>query len=148
MLSLGAGMVSGFAGQSVKWADGVGTVVAFYFPQSVSVSSGGTVYVADTNNHRIRMIATSGGLGYCSCVCIFISFCIFMFLYAAGLVSTVAGSGVCAFADGVGSAAQFCNLYAIAVASNGNLFVADILNNRVRVITTAGKDDCCFGISL
>ena len=54
-------MVSTVAGQSVKWADGVGTVVAFYSPQGVSVSSDGTVYVADSYNHRIRKIATSGG---------------------------------------------------------------------------------------
>jgi DNA-binding beta-propeller fold protein YncE len=55
------GIVSTIAGQSVKWADGVGTVVAFYLPQGVSVSSDGTIYVTDSFNHRIRMIATSGG---------------------------------------------------------------------------------------
>ena len=53
-------------------------------------------------------------------------------------MSTVAGSGVCAFADGVGTAAKFCYPFGIAVASNGAVFVADTGNYRVRIVTTAG----------
>jgi hypothetical protein len=53
-------------------------------------------------------------------------------------VSTVAGFGVCAFADGVGSAARFCNPIGIAVALNGAVFVADTGTHRVRLVTTAG----------
>ena len=53
---------------------------------------------------------------------------------------TVAGSGVCAFADGVGSAAKFCYPYGIAVASSGLVFVADTSNHRVRIVTTAGMN--------
>ena len=56
----GAGVVSTVAGLTVKWADGVGTVVAFNNPQGVSVASDGTIFVADSSNCRIRMIATSG----------------------------------------------------------------------------------------
>ncbi len=54
-------------------------------------------------------------------------------------MSTIAGSGVCDFVDGVVSTAQFCNPYGIAVASNGILFVADTATNRIRIVTAAGR---------
>ena len=59
---VGAGVVSTFAGFGTDtWGDGIGTAAAFYSPSGVSVDSNGTVYVADTSNHRIRMVTSSGG---------------------------------------------------------------------------------------
>ena len=55
-------------------------------------------------------------------------------------MGTVAGSGVCAFADGVGSAANFCTPIGIAVVSNGLVYVLDSGNRRVRFVSTAGKN--------
>ena len=57
-------------------------------------------------------------------------------------MSTVAGSGVRDFADGLGSAAKFCYPYGIAVALNGAVFVADADNHRIRIVTTAGFCFC------
>ena len=55
-----------------------------------------------------------------------------------GVVSTLAGSGLYSYADGVGSAAHFRSPGGVAVSSSGVVFVVDSLNNRIRMITTSG----------
>ncbi len=55
-----------------------------------------------------------------------------------GYISTIAGTGVRAFADGVGAAAAFNIPIAIVGAAGGNLFVSDMSNNRIRKITPNG----------
>lgn len=96
------------------FADGVGSVARFNMPYSTAVDSTGNIYVADSNNNRIRKVTPTG------------------------VVSTLAGSGVAGFADGVGAAAQFNNPSGVAVDTSGNIYVADTSNYRVRVITPAG----------
>ncbi len=62
------------------------------------------------------------------------------------VVTTVAGSGTSAFADGVGTAASFISnvgggLYSctgIFVTSVGNIMVMDYGGNRIRMIATSG----------
>ncbi|VDA99528.1 hypothetical protein S1OALGB6SA_597, partial [Olavius algarvensis spirochete endosymbiont] len=73
--------------------------------------SEGNVYVADHVNHRIRKITP------------------------AGMVSTIAGTGAAAFANGAGNATQFNFPYGVAVDSSGNVYVADAFNHRIRKIT-------------
>ena len=53
-------------------------------------------------------------------------------------VKTVAGSGLAGFQNATGIAAQFSNPSGVVTASNGDLFVADRLNHRIRKITPAG----------
>ena len=54
-------MVSTLAGDGTYgWADGLGTAARFSYPTGVSVDSNGTVYVADFDNNRIRMVTSSG----------------------------------------------------------------------------------------
>ncbi len=60
-----------------------------------------------------------------------------------GVMTTLAGdcgpSGYnSGFNDATGTAALFSNPYSMAVASNGNIFVADGGNNRIRQVTPAG----------
>ena len=114
--ALGAvGEVTTVAGSGDQtFANGTGSAASFYSPCGVAVDSSGNVYVADYNNHRIRKIT------------------------AAGVVTTLAGSGVGTFADGTGTAASFYNPNGVAVDSSGNVYVADWGNNRIRKITPAG----------
>ena len=55
--------VSTLAGSGIAgFADGAGAAAQFNNPQGVAVDNGGTVYVADTANNRIRRIATDGAV--------------------------------------------------------------------------------------
>jgi len=108
-----AWVVSTLAGSTEGSADGTGTDAQFNYPTGVAVDSSGNVYVGDTFNHRIRKITP------------------------AGVVSTLAGSTE-DFADGAGNTAQFDYPYGVVVNSEGNVYVADAFNHRIRKITPAG----------
>ncbi|HEU4335397.1 MAG TPA: hypothetical protein VFT32_12955 [Candidatus Eisenbacteria bacterium] len=87
-------------------------------PRDVAVAENGDLYVADTGNHAIRKVAA-----------------------ATGLVTTIAGKGSPGFGgDGAEAAGARLNApSALAIAANGDLYVADRGNNRVRrVAATTG----------
>ena len=96
------------------YVDGVGSTARFNHPSGLAVdASGTTLYVADSDNHRIRAIDL-----------------------ASRRVSTLAGSGAPDHANGVGTAARFNGPAGIAV-SGGTLYVADSGNHRIRAIDIA-----------
>jgi len=107
------GVVSDFAGSGEgSFQDGYGISASFLNPSSVAVSESGMVYVADMGNNRIRTISQ------------------------AGLVSTLAGTGRAAFADGDGVLSSFSAPSGITLDIYGNVFCADFGNNRIRKINT------------
>jgi glucose/arabinose dehydrogenase len=55
------------------------------------------------------------------------------------MVSTIAGNGVGGFADGVASRSQFNFPRDIAIDGDGNLYITDVHNNRIRKITKQGN---------
>jgi len=63
---------------------------------------------------------------------------IFHRIYAA-VVSTVAGSTVSGYVDGVGTVAKFNYPHGISVDSSGNVWEADTYNCMIRQINTAGR---------
>jgi sugar lactone lactonase YvrE len=109
-----AGVVTTFAGSSQGSANGTGTNATFNVPRGLAFDSSGNLYVADTNNHRIRKITSEG------------------------VVTTFAGSGSAGSADGTGTNATFNGPLAIGVDSTNNIYVGDSANNRVRKITPQG----------
>jgi sugar lactone lactonase YvrE len=54
-----------------------------------------------------------------------------------GMVSTLAGNGTAAFADGTGTAAQFNGPQGVAYDGSGNLYVVDAYNHRIRKVVVA-----------
>lgn len=63
-----------------------------------------------------------------------------LYVVTVGVVSTLAGSGTALFADGMGTSAMFNNPRGLSIDSSGVVFVADSQNDRIRRISTTGKD--------
>jgi sugar lactone lactonase YvrE len=53
-------------------------------------------------------------------------------------VTTLAGSGASGSADGTGSAASFNLPFGVAVDGGGNVYVADFMNHKIRMVTPGG----------
>ena len=107
------GVVSTFAGSTIGYQDGTGTAAKFNLPHGIGIDSNNNLYVADSNNDKIRKITP------------------------AGVVTAIAGS-TRGYADATGTAAKFNNPYGIGVDSNDNVYVADTFNDKIRKITPAG----------
>jgi len=107
---------SGAAG----FMDGPASIAQFDEPSGIAVDiSTHNLYVSDSFNNRIRMVDPTG------------------------MTTTIAGNGVAGFDDGSGTpntpgSATFNLPTGIAVASSGNLYVADTNNNAIRMITPDG----------
>lgn len=101
----------GFAGDG-----GAATSASLADPVGVFVDSVGNMYVADTNNRRIRKVDTSGTM------------------------TTVAGNGNFGFAGdgGLATGASLADPTGIFVDAQNNLFIADTNNQRIRKVDAAG----------
>ena len=123
-----AGVIGTVAGGGPNGDGGAVPFANLDLPNSVAKDSSGNVYIADSANNRIREIS------------------------AAGVVSTVAGTGVQGyFGDGGAAAAAMLNQpQAVALDSSGNLYIYDSGNSRIRkvsggnITTVAGNGTCCY----
>ncbi len=105
-------------------ADGAASDARFRSPAAIAVDWTGTLYVADTGNHTIRMISPTG------------------------VVTTMAGApGVRGAADGLGSSARFSSPAGIALGAEEALFVADSGNSAVRRVSPMGAVATVAGLS-
>jgi sugar lactone lactonase YvrE len=94
--------------------DGASDLSFFNHPTGMAVDTKGSIYIADSENHAIRVIDKSGN------------------------VTTLAGNGVQGTTDAVGKAAKFNHPTDVAITKDGIVYVADTLNNLIRKIAVDG----------
>lgn len=112
------GLVTTLAGSAGIWGstNGTGGAARFHRPNGVAVDGDGNVYVADSANNLIRKV-TPGGV-----------------------VTTFAGiAGEWGSEDGSVAVARFQDPQGVAVDDAGNVFVADYMNNTIRMVTPEGE---------
>ena len=109
-------VVAGNSRRGYSGDGGPATNAQLFDPYGVAVDASGNVYIADQLNHRIRKVT------------------------AAGIITTVAGSGTAGFTGDGGPAVQAQLHYPlnVAVDATGNLYISDLSNNRVRKVSPAG----------
>jgi uncharacterized protein (TIGR03437 family) len=102
----------GFAGDG-----GAATLAQIRMPRGLATDSAGNLYIADAWNYRVRKVDRTG------------------------LIYTIAGTGENGYSGDGGSAtsADLGFVQALAVDDAGNVYVSDVLNAVVRVITNDGK---------
>src|SRR6185295_459882 len=133
-------------------------------PQGVAVATNGDVYLADTNNYRVRklsggVLTTVAGSGSTTMSFnanplqaginprsvavdnagnVYIlsgSGAVVYQLSTAGVLSVVAGTqGSAGFVNGIPGTGRLNNPYQIAIGADGSLYIADYSNQRVRKV--------------
>jgi sugar lactone lactonase YvrE len=118
-VAAGTGVISTMAGTGMAGFSGDGgpaTGAQLNQPGGIAVDPSGNLFIADSLNHRVRRVAA-----------------------AMGFIDTVAGVGVAGF-RGDGAPATTARLNApsgVALDPNGNLYIADQGNHRIRMVPGA-----------
>ena len=107
-----SGQVIKFGDGTSGFKDGSATTAEFGIMSSICADNSGNIYIADS--HRIRRIAN-------------------------GTVTTIAGNNNLGAADGQGAAASFGGAMGLCTDSKGNVYIADINNSNVRMMTPGGQ---------
>ncbi len=99
--------------------NGPATAAELYDPGGVTTDSAGDIFIADSNNNRIREVN-----------------------HATGVITTVAGNGTAGYSgdNGPATAAELNSPGGIAVDSAGDVFIADFQNERIREVNHATGD--------
>jgi len=113
------GIIHTVAGNGIRGFGGDGgpaTAAALNYPQDVIVDTQGNLYIADSYNHRIRKVTPDG------------------------IIHTVAGNGSAGFSGdgGPATAAALNGPVGLAADAQGNLYIADANNRRIRKVTPDG----------
>ena len=109
------GIITTFAGTGTPGFSGdaaAATAAQLCFPSGVAVDKSGNVYIVDTNNQRIRAVSN-------------------------GTITTIAGDGEQLYAgDGAAAtAAALDSPTSVALGPSGDLYIADRLNQRIRMVS-------------
>ena len=160
-----AGAMTTLAGSTIGYADGTGAAAQFNRPSALCLDVQGNVYVAEAGNLRIRKITPGGvvttiagngiagaidGNGIAAQIDIPGGMTIdaqgnlyftqkdfhgIRKVSTTGIVSTFAGSTTKGFSDATGSAARFNEPYSLTIDAQGNIYVSDNKNARIRKVT-------------
>jgi DNA-binding beta-propeller fold protein YncE len=108
----GTGQVTPIAGawDASGMVDGAGRIARFSAPYNLVVRGDGKLLVTDYGNHRIRLVGLDGA------------------------TATLAGANAPGFADGALGEARFHHPQALSAAANGDVYLTDLGNFRVRRI--------------
>jgi hypothetical protein len=114
-----AGIITTIAGDGTAGFGGDGfaaTGAQLNAPRGVAIDTAGNIYIADAGNQRIRKVNS------------------------AGIISPIAGTGTGGYSGdgGPAVAAQLYGPYCVWVTSIGDMLVADVDNERIRMIATDG----------
>jgi sugar lactone lactonase YvrE len=115
------GLITTVAGtpgtQGYSGDGGAATQAQLTSPEGVAFDEYGDLFIADTGNNVIREVNA-----------------------VTGIISTVAGTGVAGFnGDGqAATAAQLSTPWSVTVGQDGSLYIADLMNNRVRKVNASG----------
>jgi streptogramin lyase len=100
--------------------DGKGTEAGFSTPRGIALGKDNAIYIADTYSHSIRRMDFEGNVT----------------TFAGAPPSTDFGSGLI---DGNGQQARFWQPQSIRQSPDGNFYVTDSQNNRIRKISSSGN---------
>jgi hypothetical protein len=111
-----SGIITTFAGTGIGGHTGDGgpaNAADLWSPSGLAVDPAGNVYIADTQNNRIRKVSST-----------------------TQYITSIAGNGYSAYGgdNGSATAASMYGPYGIALDRDGDLFIADYFNQRVREI--------------
>ena len=126
MITAATGIITTVAGDGSQGStgdSGAATAAHLNQPQGVTLDVSGNLYIADTGNHRIRMVSA-----------------------ATGTIVTLAGSGFTLMNgdggfsgdNGLATAAELNYPRAVAFDCSGNMYIPDTANNRIRKVAAVG----------
>ncbi len=109
--------VAGDGEQGFSGDGGAATAAGIDSPNGVAVDAAGKIYIGDTHNQRVRVVDT------------------------AGVISTLAGGNSKAYGGdgGAATSALLARPRGLSVDAQGNIYVADSDNNRIRLIAATGN---------
>ena len=118
LVNANSGVISTFAGQinaNGFYGNGVPANSALLAaPRGLALTPGGDLVIADSGNNAVRMVNI-----------------------ASGNIFTVAGTGAAGYnGEGAATSAELNDPYGVAVRSDGAIAIADLENQRVRLVTT------------
>ncbi len=114
-----SGNISTIAGNGTGGYSGDGgaaTAAMINRPTGITTDATGNIYFADESNHVIRKVTVS-----------------------TGIITTVAGNGIAGYSTGVATGANLKQPKDVAVDASGNIYIADWMNHRVRMVNTSGN---------
>ena len=110
------GTITTIAGGGGDGDGGAATSASLYYPWGVAVDTSGKLYIAESENYKVRMVTSKG------------------------IITTFAGTG--AYGDsgdgGAATSAQLRYPYGVAVDISGNVYIADYGDHKIRKVSSTG----------